>query len=103
MWYAAGSLGNDLNFATTTVGARSIFGGKLRSDVIAMREKQRGMLMYSLGHDKKRADENRGLFRDLIKETKATIVEIRPLLITETGKASDCGDRYGHRPVLSVI
>ena len=80
-WYAASSLGNDLNFATATVGTRAILGGKLRSEVVAMREKQRGMLMYSLGHDKKRAEENRGLFREFTKEAKATIVEIRPLLI----------------------
>jgi methyl-accepting chemotaxis protein len=86
-WYATHSLGNELNFATSTVGMRAITAGALRSEVTGLREKQRGVLMYSLAHDNKRADTNRAEFHDFLKEAKASIVTIRPLLATTDGKA----------------
>jgi hypothetical protein len=86
-WYATKSLGDELNFATTTVGMRSISAGAIRSDVNGLREKQRGMLMYSLGQDNKHADANRAEFHDFLKEAKASIATIRPHLTTVEGKA----------------
>ena len=86
-WYATRSLGDELKFATTTVGMRAITAGKLRSEVTGMREKQRGMLMYSLARETKRADQNRTEFHGFLKEGKSSIVEIRPLLTTVEGKA----------------
>ncbi len=86
-WYATESLGNELNFATANVGARAITAGSLLGEVIGLREKQRGMLMYSFAHDVKRADENRTQFRESVKEAKASIVSIRLLLTTDVGKA----------------
>jgi methyl-accepting chemotaxis protein len=86
-WYATASLGSELSFATTTVGMRTMTAGQLRSEVIGLREKQRGVLMYSLAHDSKRADENRAQFHEFMKEAKASIAAIRPLLTSEAGKA----------------
>ena len=86
-WYATTSLGSDLSFATNTLGIRAVTAGSLRSEVIGLREKQRGMLMYSFGRDNKRADSNRAEFHEFLKEAKGSIAAIRPLLTTEEGKA----------------
>jgi len=86
-WYATKSLGDELNFATTTVGTRAIAAGELRSQVIGLREKQRGMLMYSLAHDTKRADSNRAEFREFLREAKASVAVILPIDLTVEGKA----------------
>ncbi len=98
-WYATSSLGSELNFATTTVGTRSILAGKLNSELIGMRQKQAAMVMYSFGHDNKRADEYRAQVRDFAKDAKSSLAEIRPLLTTEAGKVligtiDTCVDQY---------
>ncbi len=85
-WWATASLGNELRFATRTVGVRTLTAGSLQSAVTALREKQRGVLMYSLVHDNKRADVNRAEFHEFLKEAKGSITAIRPLLTTEEGK-----------------
>lgn len=85
-WYSNQNLGNQLKFATATVGMRSILGGQLRSDLIAMREKQRGVLMYALGRDRKSAASNRAEFQEHLRAAKAEIAEIRPLLTTERAR-----------------
>jgi methyl-accepting chemotaxis protein/methyl-accepting chemotaxis protein-1 (serine sensor receptor) len=86
-WYATQSLGSELNFATTTVGLRTLTAGALQAEVSGLREKERGLLMYAFGHDKKRVDSNQDEFRELFKEAKASIAAIRPLLTTTEGKA----------------
>jgi methyl-accepting chemotaxis protein len=86
-WYATSALGNELSFATTTVGTSSIAAGNLRSEVIGMREKQRGMLMYSLAKDAKRADENRAQFHEFLTEAKTSIATIKPLITKPEGRA----------------
>jgi methyl-accepting chemotaxis protein/methyl-accepting chemotaxis protein-1 (serine sensor receptor) len=86
-WYATNSLGSELNFATTNVGLRTLTAGILRSEVAGLREKQRGMLMYSLAHDNKHADLNHAEFQEYYKKGKSSIAAIRPLLTTEEGKA----------------
>jgi methyl-accepting chemotaxis protein len=85
-WYATQSLGTELSFATTTVGARSVTAGILRADVLTMRGKTRGALMYSLAHDPKRSEGERQDYRDSLKSAKASVAEIRHLLTTEAGK-----------------
>jgi methyl-accepting chemotaxis protein len=85
-WYSSQSVGNELSFATGTVGPRTILGGELRSNVIAVREKQRGVLMYALAHDTKRANSNRDEFREHFREAKANVAAIRPLLTTTKAK-----------------
>jgi methyl-accepting chemotaxis protein/methyl-accepting chemotaxis protein-1 (serine sensor receptor) len=87
-WYATQSLGSELNFATTTVGMRTMSAGALQGEVIGMREKQRGVLMYSLAHDAKRAESNRGEFHEFLKEAKASIAAIRPLVTSPEGRAA---------------
>jgi methyl-accepting chemotaxis protein len=85
-WYATKSLGDELNFATTTVGMRAIMAGELRSEVIGLREKQRGMLLYAFAHDRNRAESSRDEFREFLKQAKASLVSIRPLLTTPEGR-----------------
>ena len=85
-WYSSQSVGSELSLATGTVGPRSILSGELRANVIAAREKQRGVLMYALAHDTKRSNSNRDEFREHFREAKANVVAIRPLLATTNGK-----------------
>jgi methyl-accepting chemotaxis protein len=86
-WYATASLGNELSFATGTVGVRAITAGSLRSEVTELREEQRGVVMYSFARDIKRADSNRAEFRESLKEAKSSVAAIRPLITSEEGKA----------------
>jgi len=87
-WYSNQSLGNQLKFATATVAARGILAGDLYGNVTAMREKQRGMLMYALAQDNKRADANRAEFREHWNAAKTDLSAIRPLNTTEESKAT---------------
>jgi hypothetical protein len=85
-WYSAQSLGTELNFATGTLGVRTMLSGQLAAAAVGMREKQRGMLMYALAHDRKRSKSNRDEFRERFHEAKAKIAAIQPLLTTRKGK-----------------
>ena len=85
-WYSNQKLGDDLKSATEVTATRAIFAGELRADIIAMREKQRGMLLYGLAHDPKRADSNRAEFRDLLRAAQ-TAKASALALATEKGKA----------------
>jgi methyl-accepting chemotaxis protein len=87
-WYGTYSLGSELSFATNTVGMRAITAGALCSEVVGLREKQRGMLLYSLARDKKRADSNRVEFHEFLKNAKGSIARIQPLLTVDSGRAS---------------
>lgn len=86
-WYSNQKLGDDLKQATDAGAARAIFAGQLRGEVIAMREKQRGVLMYALARDPKRADSNRTEFREHLREAKAAMSGALKLSISEKGKA----------------
>ncbi len=87
-WYSNQNLSNQLKFATATVAASGIAAGDLFGNVTALREKQRGMLMYALAHDNKRADANRAEFREHSLMAKAAIARIRPLNTTVEDKAA---------------
>ena len=85
-WYSDRALANQLKFATQTVAERAILAGEMRGDVVAMREKQRGMLMYALMHDAKRADSNRAEFRDHLRTAKTSLAAVQLMVTTEEGK-----------------
>jgi methyl-accepting chemotaxis protein/methyl-accepting chemotaxis protein-1 (serine sensor receptor) len=78
-WYSNQNLGNELKFATGTIGARAILAGELRGEAIALREKQRGVVMYGFGHEPQKVDQNRGEFRDHVRTAKADIEALRRL------------------------
>jgi methyl-accepting chemotaxis protein len=86
-WYATKSLGDNLSFATTVVGVRATTAGELQSQVTELREKQRGVLLYSLAKDYKRAEANRDEFHEILKQSKVSISTIRPLISSAEGKA----------------
>ena len=86
-WYSTQNLGNELKFATGTVGERTILGGAMRGDVMAMRIRQRGVLMFAFGHDGKNADSNRVEFQEHVRAAKADIAAARHVTTTEKGKA----------------
>jgi len=86
-WYSNESVGNQLSFATGSIGARLILAGELRSNVAAMREKQSGVLLYGFGHDSPRSNSNREEFREHLREAKAGVASIRSM--TETAKARE--------------
>jgi methyl-accepting chemotaxis protein len=85
-WYATSSLGDELNFATTTVGTRAITAGVLKSDVLAMHVSSSRMLLYSLSHDTQLAELGRDQYRQSVKAAKASIAAIRSLVTTEEDK-----------------
>ena len=85
-WYSGEGMGKQLSFATQTVGIRALACGALRSELISMRAKERGMFMYTLTHDAKSANAERGEFRQHYQNAKASIPIIRPRLTTEEGK-----------------
>jgi len=86
-WYSNQNLGNELKFATATVGTRALLAGELRGEVVTMREKQRGVVMYGLGHEAKKVDQNRGEFREHMRTAKAEVEEFRVLAAREEAKA----------------
>jgi methyl-accepting chemotaxis protein len=86
-WYATESLGGQLNFATTTVGARSITAGALEFDVMGMRLASRGVLTYHLAHDAQLAAAAQDAYRESSRAATADIAAIRPFLTTKEGKA----------------
>src|SRR5208283_6182467 len=61
-WYSNRNLSKELNFATETVATRAIFAGELRAEVVTLREKQRGVLMYAFGREAKKVEQNRAEF-----------------------------------------
>jgi len=85
-WYATRSLGGELRFATGTLGIRTMLSGQLGSAAVAMREKQRGMLMYALVHDGGRSNSNRDEFRERFQAAKATIAAMSALVTTRKDK-----------------
>jgi methyl-accepting chemotaxis protein len=85
-WYATSSLGDELNFATTTVGTRAITAGVLKSDVLAMHVSSSRMLLYSLSRDTQLAEQGRDQYRLSVKAAKASIAAIRSLVTTEEDK-----------------
>lgn len=86
-WYSDHALASQLKFATETVAERAILAGDMRVDIIAMREKHRGMLMYALMHDAKRVDSNRVEFQERRQGAKSSLAAARLLTTTEKGKA----------------
>jgi methyl-accepting chemotaxis protein len=86
-WYSNQNLASQLKFAMETVAARTILAGEMRSDVVALGEKQRGMLMYALAHDRKRADLNRVEFREHLHSTQTKLAAAVRLSTTGKGKA----------------
>jgi methyl-accepting chemotaxis protein len=85
-WYSSHNLGGELKRATGVVGARAISAGELRAEVIALREKQRGILMYALARDYKRSSSNRAEFAEHLRLAKASLADARALATTDKGK-----------------
>jgi hypothetical protein len=85
--YSTSALGNELKQAVEVIAARAIFAGQLRADIVAMRERQRGMLMYALDHDFKRSESNRLEFLEQLHLAKVAHAAALGLANTEKGKA----------------
>ena len=66
---------------------RAITAGELALEVADLRGEQRGLLMYALVHDNKRAERHRTEFRESLKKAKSSVVTIRPLITSPEGKA----------------
>jgi hypothetical protein len=86
-WYSNQRLANELKLATETIARSAILAGEVRADVVALREKQRGVLMYSFGKETKKVDQNRGEFRDHLRTAKASLEAARQLSTNEKGRA----------------
>jgi methyl-accepting chemotaxis protein len=85
-WYSNRNAASQLKFATATVAARAIIAGEMRANVITLREKQRGMLMYALGRDNKRANSNRAEFQDYLRAARSELAAARALSTAGNGK-----------------
>jgi methyl-accepting chemotaxis protein/methyl-accepting chemotaxis protein-1 (serine sensor receptor) len=105
-WYASHNLGDQLTLATESVGARAIFAGELRAEVIALREKQRGILMYAFAHDAKRSKANVAEFAEHLRMAKTSLAAARTLSLTEKGKrmlASIDGDLDNYSACIDQV
>jgi methyl-accepting chemotaxis protein/methyl-accepting chemotaxis protein-1 (serine sensor receptor) len=85
--YSNRGFGSELTMSTQTVGPRSILAGELRGNVAELRESMRGMLLYTLARDKKRADEYRKAFKEQLAAAKEGVESVTELSTSERGKA----------------
>lgn len=105
-WYTSRNLSKELNFATETVAARAILAGELRAEVVTLREKQRGVLMYAFGRDGKKIDQNRAEFREHLQAAEAALAACRKLSTTAQGEAalsSIESDLHGYAALFEQI
>jgi methyl-accepting chemotaxis protein/methyl-accepting chemotaxis protein-1 (serine sensor receptor) len=87
-WYSNRNLSKELSFATETLAARAILAGELRAEVVTLREKQRGVLMYAFGREAKKVEQNRAEFREHLQAAKAALAACRTLSTTAQGEAT---------------
>jgi methyl-accepting chemotaxis protein len=86
-WYSNRGLSKELTFATETVATRAIFAGELRAEVVTLREKQRGVLMYAFGREAKKVEQNRTEFHQHLQAANEALAACRKLVTTPQGEA----------------
>jgi methyl-accepting chemotaxis protein/methyl-accepting chemotaxis protein-1 (serine sensor receptor) len=72
-WYSNQTLTGALKFAAEVLTERAILAGELRTDVVGLREKQRGILMYALAHDLEHSRANETQFEERLRDAKAEL------------------------------
>jgi methyl-accepting chemotaxis protein/methyl-accepting chemotaxis protein-1 (serine sensor receptor) len=87
-WYANQKLSSELSYATQTAMTRAIVTGELRGNIVAMREKQRGVLLYAYAGDHTHADLSRAEFLEFMRAAKEHLATLRKLSSSEQGKAT---------------
>ena len=87
-WYSNRNLSKELSFATETVATRAILAGELRAEVVTLREKQRGVLMYAFGREAKKVEQNRAEFREHLQAAKAALEACRKLSTTQQSETA---------------
>jgi len=87
-WYSSRNLSKELSFATETIATGAILAGELRAEVVTMREKQRGVIMYAFGREAKKVEQNRTEFREHLHAAKAALAACRKLSTTAQGEAT---------------
>ncbi len=105
-WYSNRNLSKGLMFATETVATRAILAGELRAEVVTLREKQRGVLMYAFGREAKKVEQNRNEFREHLQAAKAALDACRKLATTAQGEsmlASIESDLQGYSGLFDQI
>jgi hypothetical protein len=85
--YASQRLANRLVFTLENSMVRALLTGEVRGDIVALRETQRGILLYAYANDNKRSGANHAQFAEHLRAAKAGLTTMRQLSISEKGKA----------------
>ncbi len=80
------TLGSQLKTATTTTARKTEIAGQLAADAARMRVGQRGIIMFSMMKDQAGAKQSAGVFVDSAADIRKLLEELRPLIVTETGR-----------------
>jgi methyl-accepting chemotaxis protein/methyl-accepting chemotaxis protein-1 (serine sensor receptor) len=78
-WYSIGSFSSELSLSSETVGPRAILAGEFHAEIAGMRTSWRGLAMYALNHDSKRADQSRADFKQHITAAKEALVSLKQM------------------------
>ncbi len=79
-WYTNQKLAGQLSFATENLITRSMLTGELRGEIVTLREKQRGIMLYAFANDYKASEANHTDFQNHLSAAKAVLVAIRTLV-----------------------
>jgi len=86
-WYSSQKLTDSLKFATEVAIPKALLAGELRGELAALREEQRGILLYAFANDYQRSDSNHADFREHLRIAKAALVDVRSLSTSVSSKA----------------
>jgi methyl-accepting chemotaxis protein len=86
-WYTNQMLAGQLSFAMENSITTAILSGELRGEIVAMRETQRGIMLYGFTNDYKRSETNHTEFVGHLNTTKVDLEALGKLATSDKGKA----------------
>jgi methyl-accepting chemotaxis protein len=86
-WYTNQKLAGQLSFATENSMTKAILTGELRGEFVALREKQRGIMLYAFANDYQASEANHSEFQSHLSAAKADLLAIHKLAISDKGRA----------------
>jgi methyl-accepting chemotaxis protein/methyl-accepting chemotaxis protein-1 (serine sensor receptor) len=86
-WYTNQKLAGQLSFALENSMTRAILTGQLRGEIVAMREMQRGIMLYGFANDYKRSETNHTEFVGHLNTAKVDLEALGKLATSDKGKA----------------
>ena len=86
-WYTNQKLAGQLSFALENSMTRALLAGQLRGELVAMRESQRGIMLYGFANDYKRSETNHTEFVGHLNTAKVDLEALGKLSVSDKGKA----------------